>query len=194
MAQVDWQGQSGRRLCHLDIDAKALNEHPACIGIQNHSELCVQPCTYGADSAYPTRAHLDRAAHRRLEFVPVGMANAPPAKGPQTQPGEAEPAAILATPEVSSRLGRGTRPVRSGLNHVTHRYPELDGYADSVTGTRGTRWAWTGRRRAWRACTTTTSADASASQEERGEHDSLRIPNGYGYTVRRFRAAPPRRP
>src|SRR6266566_8816404 len=47
-----------------------------------------------------------------------------------------------------------------------------------------------GRRRAWRACTTTTSADASTGQEERGEHDSHRIPNGYGYTVRRFRAAP----
>ena len=38
----------------------------------------------------------------------------------------------------SSRLGRGTRPVRSGLNRVTHRYPELDGYAESVTGTQGT--------------------------------------------------------
>ena len=31
-----------------------------------------------------------------------------------------------------------TRPVRSGLNHVTHQYPELDGYVDFVAGTRGT--------------------------------------------------------
>jgi hypothetical protein len=49
---------------------------------------------------------LDREAHRRLEFVPVGMAHAPPSEGPQTQPGEAEPAAILATPEVSTGYRR----------------------------------------------------------------------------------------
>jgi len=34
---------------------------------------------------------------------------------------------------------------------VTHRYPELNGYADFVTGTRGTPLGLDGgRRRAWR--------------------------------------------
>src|SRR6266699_1388278 len=108
------------------------------MGILGPVELGVQPCVNGEDSMHPTRARLDREAHRRLEFIPVGVAHASPSEGPQTQPGEAEPAAILATPEVSSRLERGTRPVRSGLNRVTHRYPELDEYADFVTGTRGT--------------------------------------------------------
>ena len=193
MAQVDWQGQSGRRLCTSTSTRRPLtNTQPASVSRTTASYEFSPALTERTARTRPVRA--STAWRTGASSSSQSVWRTLPSEGPQTQLGEAEPAAILATPEVSSRLGRGTRPVRSGLNHVTHRHLELDGYADFVTGTRGTRWAWTGRRRAWRACTTTTSADASASQEERGEHDSLRIPNGYGYTVRRFRAAPPRRP
>jgi len=67
------------------IHAQALDEHRARVGVQDHGELRVQ-----------TRARLDSEAHRRLEFIPVGVAHASPSEGPQTQVGEAEPAAILA--------------------------------------------------------------------------------------------------
>ena len=88
------------------IGAEALDEYPARAGIQDHGELRVQPRADGADGMHPTRACLDREAHRRLEFIPVGVAHASPSTGPQTQPGEAEPAAILATPEVSTGYRR----------------------------------------------------------------------------------------
>src|SRR6266702_6086791 len=101
------------------ICAKALDEYRAHAGIQGHGELRVQPSADGAGGMHPTRACLDREAHRRLEFIPVGMAHAPPSEGPQTQLGEAEPAAILATPEVSTgyRRSRCTSTLRARGKH-----------------------------------------------------------------------------
>jgi hypothetical protein len=63
------------------IRAKALNEHDARVGVQDHGELGVQARAGGAGRVDPARACLDREAHRHLELVPVGMAHAPPAKG-----------------------------------------------------------------------------------------------------------------
>jgi hypothetical protein len=63
------------------IHAQALDEHRARVGVQDHGELRVQTRAGGTRSVYPTRARLDSEAHRRLEFIPVGVAHASPSEG-----------------------------------------------------------------------------------------------------------------